>query len=263
MVDKICEYVKTRELPPFAKSWASPLARTFEALGNQKGCTGLDLGTGNGHLALLAMKSTGAARMFGIEIDPARVEEANRNAQRAGMDMKALAGDCFDGRDYPKEEVHFVLSIGTLHYKPREFHADFLRGIRSYLRERERVFVCEMAGSGNLRKVEAALRVGLLALGSDVTLEWEYFHPTVFEYQTLLEEAGFRVQSISLEPRSAAVDANFLAKFLNKGIVGDKKATVLTRAQEYASSSGDDCMINDEGVWMADFMRLTFKALVL
>jgi precorrin-6B methylase 2 len=44
-----------------------------------------DLGSGDGRIPIAAVKAFGAARGVGIELDAARVEEANENARKAGV----------------------------------------------------------------------------------------------------------------------------------------------------------------------------------
>src|SRR5262252_5038308 len=44
-----------------------------------------DLGSGDGRIAIAAVKEFGAARGVGVELDPARVREANENARKAGV----------------------------------------------------------------------------------------------------------------------------------------------------------------------------------
>jgi len=44
-----------------------------------------DLGSGDGRVAIAAVKEFGAARGVGVELDPARVQEANENARKAGV----------------------------------------------------------------------------------------------------------------------------------------------------------------------------------
>ena len=44
-----------------------------------------DLGSGDGRIVIAAVKDYGAARGVGIEIDDARIQEANENARRAGV----------------------------------------------------------------------------------------------------------------------------------------------------------------------------------
>jgi len=56
-----------------------------------------DLGCGDGKIVIAAAKQFGA-RAVGIDIDPARIEEANANARDAGVTdrVKFLLGDIFD-----------------------------------------------------------------------------------------------------------------------------------------------------------------------
>lgn len=44
-----------------------------------------DLGSGDGRIVIAAVKEFGAARGVGIELDPARIQEANALARRAGV----------------------------------------------------------------------------------------------------------------------------------------------------------------------------------
>jgi precorrin-6B methylase 2 len=44
-----------------------------------------DLGSGDGRIVIAAVKEFGAARGVGVEVDAARVQEANENARRAGV----------------------------------------------------------------------------------------------------------------------------------------------------------------------------------
>jgi len=55
-----------------------------------------DLGSGDGRIPITAAKKHGA-RALGIDIDPKRVDEANRNAKRAGVTDKVsfVRGDLF------------------------------------------------------------------------------------------------------------------------------------------------------------------------
>ena len=50
-----------------------------------KGDVVYDLGSGDGRIPIAAVKEFGAARAVGVELDPARVQEANENARRAGV----------------------------------------------------------------------------------------------------------------------------------------------------------------------------------
>ena len=50
-----------------------------------KGDVLFDLGSGDGRIAIAAVKDFGAARATGIDIDPQRISEANANAKTAGV----------------------------------------------------------------------------------------------------------------------------------------------------------------------------------
>ena len=45
-----------------------------------------DLGSGDGRIPIAAVKEFGAARGVGVELDATRVQEANENARRAGVE---------------------------------------------------------------------------------------------------------------------------------------------------------------------------------
>jgi ubiquinone/menaquinone biosynthesis C-methylase UbiE len=67
-------------------------------LGNVKaGDIHYDLGCGDGRIVVTAVKSFGAVRGTGYDIDPERIKEANENAQKAGVTEKAkfILGDLF------------------------------------------------------------------------------------------------------------------------------------------------------------------------
>ena len=57
-----------------------------------------DLGSGDGRIVISAVQNHGAARAVGVDINPVRIQEANDNAQRAGVQDKVefRQGDLFD-----------------------------------------------------------------------------------------------------------------------------------------------------------------------
>jgi SAM-dependent methyltransferase len=56
-----------------------------------------DLGSGDGRIAISAVRDFGARRAVGIEIDPNRIEESRKNAQKAGVTdrVEFIEGDLF------------------------------------------------------------------------------------------------------------------------------------------------------------------------
>jgi precorrin-6B methylase 2 len=63
-----------------------------------KGDIVYDLGSGDGRIAISAVKDFGAARATGIDIDPQRIKEANANLQVAGVGdrVRFLNQDLFE-----------------------------------------------------------------------------------------------------------------------------------------------------------------------
>jgi ribosomal protein L11 methylase PrmA len=57
-----------------------------------------DLGSGDGRIVIAAVKEFGAARGIGIELDPARIQEANALARREGVSDRVVfrRQDLFD-----------------------------------------------------------------------------------------------------------------------------------------------------------------------
>lgn len=51
----------------------------------KKGDVVYDLGSGDGRIPITAVQKFGVTKAIGIDIDPARIKEANENAQKAGV----------------------------------------------------------------------------------------------------------------------------------------------------------------------------------
>jgi len=80
-----------------------------------------DLGCGDGRIVIAAAKNYGA-RGVGIDIDPARIAEANRNARRAGVEKLVR----FEQKDLFEADIHeasvvtlFLLSSVNLKLEPK------------------------------------------------------------------------------------------------------------------------------------------------
>jgi len=72
---------------PTPASIAAEVAYIARAKGDIEGCRVLDLGCGNGILAIAA-KLLGAAESVGVDIDPVAIQTAERNAKRAHVEVE-------------------------------------------------------------------------------------------------------------------------------------------------------------------------------
>ncbi len=69
---------------PYVPTPHEVVARMLELADLQKGEFMMDLGSGDGRIAIAAARDYGA-RAVGIDIDPQRIQEANENAKKAGV----------------------------------------------------------------------------------------------------------------------------------------------------------------------------------
>jgi precorrin-6B methylase 2 len=81
-----------------------------------------DLGSGDGRIVIAAVRDFHAQRGVGIDIDPQRIEEANQNAQEAGVTDRVTfrEGDIFE-EDFSEATVVtlYLLSSVNLRLRPR------------------------------------------------------------------------------------------------------------------------------------------------
>ncbi len=81
-----------------------------------------DLGSGDGRIAIAAVRDRGASRAVGIDINPARVAEAAANAKAAGVDDRTsfIEGDVFkaDFRDATVVTMYLLENV-NLRLRPR------------------------------------------------------------------------------------------------------------------------------------------------
>jgi SAM-dependent methyltransferase len=82
---------------PFVPSPAGAVSAMLKLAGVKKSDVVYDLGSGDGRIVIAAARQYGA-RGVGIDIDPARVAEAERNARAAGVEKRVrfVRQDLFD-----------------------------------------------------------------------------------------------------------------------------------------------------------------------
>ncbi len=211
----------------------------------------LDLGCGDG--VLTGKLAQSGAQVIGVDASPELVAAARaRGVQAQVVDGHALAFDnAFDA----------VFSNAALHWMRQPERV--LRGVRRALRPGGR-FVAEMGGHGNVATITTALRAAIRLHGeADPAFAW-YF-PTADAYASLLQDHGFRVDSIALRPRPTPLPtgmAGWLRTFADPwlaGIAAERHAAILDTATELMAPALRD----DAGAWTADYVRLRFHATAL
>lgn len=211
----------------------------------------LDLGCGDGALTLRLLER--GAAVVGVDasremVDVAKAQGIDARVGDGQRLAEALAGEApFDA----------VFSNAALHWMsdPKAV----LRGVRGLLRTGGR-FVGEFGGKGNVAAIVAALETGLARRGIEPVSPW--FFPDAPSFTTLLEEAGFQVQTLELFPRPTPLPGDVggwlttLAHPLTHLLPSAERQAFLTEMVDALAPKLRD----DRGQWVADYVRLRFAA---
>jgi len=214
----------------------------------------LDLGCGTGHLTN-KIKDHGA-EVTGID---------------ASGDMIAKAKESFPGINFlvaDAADFHFdepfdaVFSNAVLHWVHKADEA--IKCVYDSLKPGGR-FVAEMGGRGNNAHIMAALKHVLVKHGhADRAKKKMWYFPSLGEYTTSLENAGFRVTfAVHFDRPTLLKDGREgVAKWLEmfgltyfEGIEQTEKEQILTEITDIVEPN-----YNKDGEWHIDYVRLRFVA---
>lgn len=230
-----------------------------EWLRPQQGESVLDLGCGDGALTIMLQNEFGC---HAVGIDSSR--ELVDAAKRKGLKNAEVADAhnlTYDG------EFDAVFSNAALHWM-KDDPERIAEGVWRALKPGGR-FVGEFGGAGNIATIEAAIQRALKERGICRSSPW-YF-PSPREYRNLLERAGFEVVDVTTFDRPTPIPGqdgikDWLQTFANIYLdaVGEANGEDLT-TKEFIDKIRKDIRLKlfdeHEGVWMADYVRLRFKAL--
>ncbi|MGB3722392.1 MAG: class I SAM-dependent methyltransferase [Pacificimonas sp.] len=204
----------------------------------------LDLGCGDG---VLTEKLVAAgANVHGIDFDAGMVSVAQG---------KGLSAEVMDGQALTFEgEYDAVFSNAALHWMPD--HPAVFSGVHRALKPAGR-FVLECGGFGNLAAMRTALRAVLSRRGlksPDVQV-----YPTADAASRQLEAAGFDVETCGIIPRPTPLASGMAAwfqTFRHGFLPEDHRDDIVAEAVDLLRPS----LCDGEGKWVADYVRLRFKA---
>ncbi|APU31580.1 methyltransferase [Ectopseudomonas alcaliphila JAB1] len=88
----------------------------------------IDLGSGDGRIAISAVQDHGARAAYGIDLDPERIREAQENAEREGVADKVTfeQGDLFQ-KDISEADVLTMYLLSTVNMRLRPVILDTLK----------------------------------------------------------------------------------------------------------------------------------------
>jgi trans-aconitate methyltransferase len=220
----------------------------FAMLAPQPGERILDLGCGDG--ALTEKLVAAGASVLGIDGSPDMV----RAARARGLDAQVGDGQ----RLAFQAEFDAVFTNAALHWMPDG--AAVIAGVFRALKPRGR-FVGEFGGQGNIAAIVTAFNAVLTPRGIDAS-RMHRWYPTGERYAEMLHAGGFAVDSAVIVPRPTPLPtgmsgwlSTFADPFLPDLAAGDRAA--LLREVETLLAPA---LRTSEGEWIADYVRLRFKA---
>ncbi|WP_434751277.1 class I SAM-dependent methyltransferase [Paenibacillus amylolyticus] len=211
----------------------------------------LDVGCGNG--ALTAKIAATGAITTGIDFS----EESIAQAMEKYPELDFQTADA--GHYQTPERYDAVFSHAALHWMSDA--PAVVQTIQLALKEGGRL-VTEFAGSGNTAILLHAVRDELLARG----YSWEgrnpWYHPTVGEFSSLLEQQGFRVLFIqhmdTIRPLKQGVRQwlSSFASYLFRDIEPDEQEMIMENVEKKV-----EAQLCHEGQWNLDISRLRVVAI--
>jgi SAM-dependent methyltransferase len=221
----------------------------LELLSPKPGECILDLGCGDGALTRKLVEV--GCKVVAVDSSAPQVEAARK------LDLEAYV---IDAEELPYEaEFDAVFSNAVLHWIKRAdaVIAAVFRSLRSGGR-----FVAECGGHGCVHKIRTALVQALKKRGIDGESRVPWYFPTPEDYAARLARAGFRVNSIALIPRPTPLPGDilgFLETFGHNFVAGFSEEEKREYLHEIRSIL-EPQLVNSDGVWIADYVRLRFSA---
>lgn len=221
-------------------------------LAPQKGERILDVGCGTGQLA--AEIAEYGARVTGMDLSAPMIEKA-KNA------YPALTFDVKDLRDFAYgEPFDAVFSNAALHWVDDQQSA--IACMHRALKSGGRL-VLEMGGKGNVQEIIQAVDEAMWEAGCRESLTGEgWYFPSLGEYTTLLEKAGFRVTTALHFDRETRLEGGMdgwirmFGEFFFRRLAPEETDRIIHRAVELLKPAH-----YRGGAWYADYKRLRIKAI--
>ncbi len=227
-------------------------SEVLSLLDPQQGEEVLDLGCGDGELGTYIQDQ--GCSVIGIDASSSMVAAAK---------ARGLTALQVDGHNMAFEnQFDAVFSNAALHWLLQP--ESVIGGVHRALKTKGR-FVAEMGGAGNIAALLSAMLAVFKANPDFGVFQNPWYFPSAEEYQALLKKAGFHVEKIELVSRPTPL-ASGLDKWLE--IFADSIASQLSDEQKRLFFNGvkiklKPALYSQQKGWVADYVRLRFKAIKL
>lgn len=225
----------------------------LELLEIKQGMRILDLGCGNGELT----KKISDLGAYALGVDSS--EELLSVAKEKYPSIEFIHQDATElTLDAP---VDAVFSNAVFHWIPEARQAPMLERVFATIKAGGQ-FVFEFGGYKNNQLIHLALEKAF----NDRKLQYvmPFYFPTIAQYATLLEEAGFDVRDMKLFPRFTKLKgedglADWIRMFVKtpfQGISAEMTEEIICEAVEHLKPQ-----LHQQGKWYADYVRIRGKAI--
>ncbi|MED1437232.1 class I SAM-dependent methyltransferase [Aeribacillus composti] len=209
----------------------------------------IDLGCGTGDLAW---------KLYELGADVVGIDKSENMINQAKTKYPGLTFEVKDVLNLGyRNEFDAVFSNAVLHWiKPPK---QALINIYQALKENGR-FVAEFGGKGNVQTITDAIRNEFNQLGmNEKANQFPWYFPSIGEYSSLMEEAGFRVVLAQHFDRPTPLHGenglkNWIEMFagsLFNDVADDTKSFIITNIENKLKNT-----LFQNGKWLADYKRI-------
>ncbi len=234
----------------FVADYGSALIDMIDRKNYRMSC--LDLGCGSGKL-------TAELRQDGFDV--IGMDDSESQIQKAKEDYKGIKFFKGDACDFTVDEpVDVVFSNAVFHWINKERQPDMLRCVCRALKPGGQ-FVFEMGGKGNNALIHGSLRRAFEKRGLEY--RFPFYFPTIGEYTSLMENAGFLVRTALLFDRKTKLDgADGLYDWIKMFVKAPFQGIDTSESEQIIRESVEELRpkLREKGVWYADYVRLRCKA---
>lgn len=212
----------------------------------------VDLGCGNGKLT---------QKLVDLGLNTIGIDESDdqvREARRLHPHLKFRQDNAIT---FKVEPVDVIFSSAVFHWISQEYQQEMIQNIYNNLKD-EGQFILELGGADNTRQIQQAIDESF----TKYNLEYisPFYFPTVAEYTTILENAGFKIQYLVNFKRPTQLKGEngmkqWLEMFLGipfRNISQETRDKIITNTTQILKP-----IQFKDGDWYADYERLRIKAI--